>query len=531
MKRMLISWFSGILCLALISAFFPPVPVTAEAAQALAGGTFTVNSEADTIASDNFLTLREAMSVATGVLTGPFTAAERSLLAGCTFNASGFITSGCGAGGDSIIFAPTLKRIALTSGIRLPFMNKDGVSIDGTVTSGKVVIDAAGGVDYGFNVAANNVTLKDLAIINISGFGATVSLGNGNWKNLRVFNDYLGIVPGASSCSDPAIVARPFFTAIIFSGSGSAGPGNGTAYFYNNVIGCSQNDGIAISNASYVYVGQTPAGVTSGNWVGVTTSGANIGNGGSGISICCSTATTGNLILSNRVGYNSHDGILVQAVSGNTLSYNDVFHNGGAGIRILDSDHTAINNNSSHENNSSGIWLTQSNATPLVTFANSINGGSYYSNLAAGITEGEGANNNSWQGISTYNNFGLGVDKFDNGVPNPPPLTLTGTIPIIGGVQVNGHLGGTIFALTDYHIELYLVAPDPTGLGEGKVYLGYTDVFWNAQGNYDWSIPTTTTPGCYTAILTIIDAVHFLSSEFSFNLGTRCLFTYLPVIQ
>ena len=523
-------WFTGLICFLLIEARFPARWEVTAAQPLAAGGTLLVNTASDTITSDSFLSLREAMSIAAGALTGPFTLAERTQMTGCTFNSSGMITGGCGAGGDSILFAPNLTQIVLTA--RLPNIIKDGVTVNGAVSAGTMIINANAAVDYGFNVIANNVALFNLTVINISGFGAAIGLGNGSWKGLQVYNNYLGVLPRSTSCSDAAITARPYFTVILFGGSGSAGTGNGTAYIYNNVIGCSQNDAVALSNSAYVYVGQTPLGTAAGNWIGVSRGGANIGNAGAGVTICCSTASTGNQISSNHIGYNALDGINLDLVAGTAINDNDIFHNTGTGIHILDTSLTTLSNNLSHDNDSSGIVLNQASPTPLLTFGNLISGGAYYNNGAAGISEGNGADQNTWTQISTYGNAGLGIDKFDNGLPDLPPLALTGTTPAVHGVLVNGTLSGTIFLLTTYHIELYLVAPDPTGKGEGYRFLGSTNLYWNSGNNYTWSIPNPAGLGCYTATLTVSDFSNVsTSSEFSSNLGTKCNLTYLPAIH
>lgn len=55
-------------------------------------------------------------------------------MTGCTFNAGGMITGGCGAGGDTILFAPSLTEIVLND--NLPQIAKDGVTINGAVSTG-----------------------------------------------------------------------------------------------------------------------------------------------------------------------------------------------------------------------------------------------------------------------------------------------------------------------------------------------------------------------------------------------------------
>ena len=116
------------------------------------------------------------------------------------------------------------------------------------------------------------------------------------------------------------------------------------------MIGCSQNDGIDVWNASYVYIGQDSAGTIRPNYIGVTRSGANIGNLGDGIILCCSITNRGNVIAGNKIGYNAWNGIIVNSVSETTVSNNEVHHNGGAGIRVHDASRNTLVNNLSHHN-------------------------------------------------------------------------------------------------------------------------------------------------------------------------------------
>ena len=392
----------------LISGLLPIQKAVASGSRQLllAGGSLVVNDYTDADARDGFLSLRESMSVANGA-TGPYSPQERSQMTGCTFNASGEITGGCGAGGDTILFAPSLTEIVLTS--NLPKISKDGVTINGTVSTGTIIINANAVVEYGFRVNANQVTLTNLTVINTSFFGNAIRLDNGLWMGLKIYNNYLGVLPGSTSCSSAAgIISRPYFTVLILGGAGIADPGFGTAYIDNNVIGCARNDGIGIQEAPYVYIGQYLAGGSAGNWIGVSLGGADIGNNGRGISVCCTTDSTGNQIIGNHIGYNALEGIQLTRVSGATVSNNDIFNNVGAGIHLLNTSFVTLTNNTSHGNGSSGIWLDQSVSTPLVTHDNHIIGGAYHHNGAAGISESSYAGANTWSQISTYANLGPG---------------------------------------------------------------------------------------------------------------------------
>ena len=489
----------------------------------------TVNTEADGDIADNQLSLREALEIVGGASSRAFTTQERSQTSGCSFSAGGILTGGCTNGNALIAFAPGLVKITLAT--RLPIINQPGIILDGAVSAGRLVLNSAGLVDWGLNIAADNAIARNLTIINIAGFGAAVSLGNGNWKGLQLYNNYLGIIPGAASCSDPAIVARPYFLVAIFAGSGSAGAGNGTAYISNNVFGCTQNDGVSISNAPYVYVGQASDGSIAGNWIGITPTGNNIGFGsgvtGAGVSLCCTLATQGSVVTSNHIGYNAQ-GVLLNLVSTNSILKNEISYNRQAGIYLIDSNTIAISGNRIHHNDSSGIWFDQSAPAPLKTYANTSLDDVLYQNGAAGITEGNGASQNTWSRVSTYANFGLGIDKGDNGAPNPPLLALSELATSPSGIQVNGVLTGPMVSATTYHIELYRVQSDSSGYGEGAGYIGSYDAS-TATGAY-WSLAVPG-PGCYTATLTVINSSGKSSSEFSANLGTRCHWLALPLTR
>ncbi len=489
----------------------------AEGAQAAPqSGTFTVNTADDSYTQgDGVISLREAMAVANGSLTGPFNYAERTQLAGCAFNASGYITAYCGGGNDSIQFTPVLTEVHLTSRLPAIVSVASGLTINGAVNSGDIIINGQNQADYGFNVGADNVTIKNVAVVNINGFGAAVGMGNGSWKGLQVTNSYLGVFPNSASCSDPRIVADPYFTVILFGGSGTSGAGDGTAYFSDDVIGCSRNDGIAISNAPYVYVGQDKNGAAGRHWIGATRSGGAIGNGATGVNACCSSSVQGNQLLSNTNAYNSREGVFLEYAGPQLLSGNEIHHNGLAGVHVYSTTQTTLVNNVIHDNDGSGVWFDQG-----ASIQNHLTGGAIYHNGAAGITEGNGAYNNTWRFMSTYDNFGLGIDKGDNGVPDPPPLSIDSALRSNGVVTVSGRYLGKVFLQVFYNIDLYRLALDPTGYGEGRTYVGSALVQWNMGSDYSWHIADPAgTRGCYTAVVTVVDAlggsVYNTSSEYS----------------
>lgn len=515
-------------CLLLAGTSIPGQRPAASLRASVAGGVFVVNDATDADTRDSALSLREAMNVAAGA-TGPFTPQERSQLGGCAFNAIGEITGGCGAGGDTITFSPPLTQIILSS--NLPQIIKDGVTINGAVSAGTIIINANAAVNFGFRVNANQVTLTNLTIVNTSGTGNPIRLENNLWMGLQIYNSYIGVLPESTSCDGASgITSRPYVAVLLLGGSGMAGAGLGTAYIDNNVIGCAVNDGISNQEAPYVYVGRNVAGGSAGNWIGVSRRGSNIGNNGKGIAVCCGSTTTGFQAQGNHIAFNRLHGVEVQGPLDGALTDNDVFANGGAGIRLIDSRAIMLTNNLAHENGSSGIWLHQTSSTPGQTRDNKIVGGAYFRNGAAGISEHANADANTWSQISTYANLGLGIDKQDNGTPDLPQLTLNSITSVAQGAQVSGTVTSVILIGNIYRVELYRIDPDPSGKGEGRSYVGSADVAWNFAGNFGWTILDPSGPGCYTATLTESSLISGVSSEFSPNLGTRCAAAHLPFV-
>jgi hypothetical protein len=350
---------------------------------------------------------------------------------------------------------------------------------------------------------------------------------------MQVYNNYLGVFPDTIECSDYNITSRiPIIIAA--TGSGTAGAGDGSAYIDNNVIGCALHDGIDLQLAPYVYIGQNISGGSIGNWIGVSRAGRDYSNMGNGIGLCCTPDTTGNQITNNHIAFNDLNGIITESVTNSTINNNDVYMNNLAGIMISDTTLTILNNNHSHDNGIFGIWLVQQISSPLNTTGTRITGGAYYHNGNAGIGEGGGAGYNTWSQISTYDNTGLGIDTNSNLTPDLPPITLTGTTPAAHGVLVHGTLDvPLVLFFSSYHIELYLVSPDPSGAGEGYQYIGATDVVWNLASDYTWSIPNPLGAGCYTATLTVTDTLNpadTYSSEFATNLGTKCFLGFIPTV-
>ena len=522
-------WLSGFLCILVFMALFP-IPAAQASPRAVPGmAGFQVNTNADNTEFDAYLTLREAMMAANGNFKAAYSPAEQLLMSGCTFSPAGVVTGGCGVGGDYITFTAVVTTILpLTA---LPEIVKDGVQIYGT--AGKTMIDMKSCADSdGFLISANGVYLYNLIIINNGGgnFQPLIMLKPG-FKGLRVVGNYVGVTPTTTSCSDPLFNARPSWGVYINVGTGTAAAGDATAYIYENVIGCSENDGVTMDDASYVVVGQDTTGKVRPNYVGITPKGDNIGNFRWGIGLYHDW-NHGNVVTGNEVAYNADNGIQLIYAIGAVISKNNTHHNGGSGIEVTDSSSNTLANNQAHHNGASGILLYY--LTPSYTFNNTISGGTYYHNTAAGIAQKDGGTNNRWWQVSTYENGGLGIDLGNNGSVDAPPISVSGITPQPQGVLVNGTFTGTAGVMYNYTIELYRSTRDASGYGEGKAYIGSVTYQKIGSGPFNWSIPDPLGAVCYTATITRADPTNpalTTPSEFSATLGTMCNLGFMPLVR
>ena len=139
-------------------------------------------------------------------------------------------------------------------------------------------------------------------------------------------------------------------------------------------------------------------------------------------------------------------------------------------------------------------------------------------NAGDGIRVNTGAEVNFWNRLSVYNNGGLGIDKQANidgtHIPNPPTATIK-SVNRATGVVTGTATGSVLFILTS--VQLYRLALDPSGYGEGAQYVG-SDVT-DSDGN--WSITDTNAVlrqvGCYTVLVDVAVLVPLGTSEFGRN--------------
>jgi hypothetical protein len=336
----------------------------------------------------------------------------------------------------------------------------DGVEITDSGTSGNVVAGNLIGTDVtgtvGFGNEGDGVAIQGGATNNTVG-GSTAASRN--------------IISGNSG--DGVALIGPGTSGNVVAGNFIGTNVNGTAALAN--VG----DGVAIQD-----------GATS-NTVGGTTAGArNVisGNSGDGVALI-GPGTSGNVVAGNFIGINAAG----TAALGNV----------GDGVSIQGG---AFGNT---------IGGTAAGAGNLIAF-----------NANGVVVIGIGSVGNSILGNSIFANDGLGIDLGRDGVTLNDSVGHSGPndfqdFPILTLVTASGS-SRTVFGYlrgrpnTHYRIEFFgNSAFDPSGFGEGQVFLGFVEVTTDASGLATFSFTYTADPAAPALTSTATDLSTGDTSEFS----------------
>jgi hypothetical protein len=219
---------------------------------------------------------------------------------------------------------------------------------------------------------------------------------------------------------------------------------------------------------------------------------------------------------------NSHDNRVIHWFAGANL----IFYNTGPGVFIDGGSHdNFIGDNTIGWNTGNGIQLSGVNTTGNVISRTliAVNG-------LDGINERNNAGGNSWSEVAIIGNGGLGIDLFggNDSTNNPDePLPVVDSAVVSGpNIVVQGQVAPPA-PLTNGTVELYNVAVDASGYGEGSHYIGTATV--NVFGHWTLIYPGASV-GCYTGFETthsIIISIPPNSGEF----GPSSCRTLLPVIR
>ena len=399
----------------------------------------------------------------------------------------------------------------------------DSVIIDGTSQPGFVgipIIEIDGSsvgasldpTFIGLNVTAGGSIIKGLVVNNFAFAGISLSLGD----NSIVAGNYIGTEPDGATSAPNGDGIR-----ICQSSNNLIG---GSNISERNVISGNADDGIDLCQAA-----TSTRNVIRGNFIGVKANGSSgLGNGDDGIEIVDTTFTTvgganteARNIISGNVGHgvritgSGTDDNLVQGnYIGTNASGSTFIGNGGYGVAI---------EAGAAGNTVGGFALSAAVARQELSFGNRIAG-----NGSGGIMVTGNSTRNDVYYNELFSNTGLGIDLGNDGVTendsgdgDPGPNTLL-NFPVLTGAVGSSNLVAVTWSYNSQPSSTYLLdfytssACDPSGNGEGEVYLGSltiaTDSSGNAGGTVGLSTPQVTAGTVVTATAT--DASNNVS-EFS----------------
>ena len=443
-------------------------------------------------------------------------------------SAAGASTSGLViTGGGTIVKGLVIQRFG-DHGVVLQGSGGNQIDCDfiGTNSTGEL---AGFGNDIGvmINNSPNNIVSRSV----VAGNGTYgVYIGGANAAGNQVRGSYVGTNKSGSSAlanGSEGILVQGAANAIV-GGASSA---------LRNVISGNSGHGVLISGAS----GGTKV---QGNYIGTNAAGtSSLPNAASGVvvagvanvTIGGNAADTGNVISGNsdwgvRLQGGASGVTIERNIVGRSANSASIIANGNAGIMLDQAPNNTIgsngNGNTISGNQQEGIYIYGTASTGNVIQSNSVTNNGFFGvrigyapgNLIGGTTGGteNSISNNAADGIyveggtatgnrllrnSIFNNGGLGIDLGDDGVtPNDPGDSDTGpnnlqNFPGLTGAISGGGLtvvAGTLNSKpnTTYRLEFFfndVGTCDPSGHGEGRYFLGSTDVATNGAGNASFS--------------------------------------------
>jgi hypothetical protein len=409
--------------------------------------TIIVNSFADNNTRDGVLTLREAIMLATGLLSyADLTPAEQAQVSGGT-GGPGFadtilfdpglfsVVSGPAVAADAdnsaandLFLRAAVAPSAITITSALPALSTGNDTING---NGNVLVQGSSGI-AGLTIQSDNNTVRGLrirgfanGIVIASGSGNTIGGTAGTARNVIGGNTSAGLVVRSSGNTiqgnylglSPTGDADPNDSGIQLSGGAS-----------NNLIGGTS------SGAGNVISGNTGDGVTFNSTVSPRSPNQLIGN-------IIGLDPTGTTARPNQVGVTVARGAAGNVIGGTDLGAgNRIGRNTGAGIVLGDATTVlgniigaSANGVNALPNGAQGILVTSSNSVIGGTETRAGNIIAYNTGDGIAVTGGESVNQNTFRTNQIYQNGGIGTGPASqHGITvglgtqhdvNPPQLT------------------------------------------------------------------------------------------------------------
>jgi len=402
--------------------------------------------------------------------------------------------------GSNPVIAGNVIGTDLSGTIAIP--NSVGVTAQAGVLPGPVVV--------GTLSAGNTIAFNTQQGVVISGTGALVlnnRIESNGAPGVYVTNAATEVDIGGPVVGQGNLISLNGGDGVLIDG------GSANVRLYGNTIGLdatrsadrgNSGNGVSATNATAVTIGG--AGEGRRNFIA--------GNGANGVAISAGFdhSVENNLIGTDGAGAaaiaNAFDGIVTSSTDGLVVTYNVISGNGDNGVEVsANADGTTITNNligvgadfgPAIPNGADGVSirdgaLNTTIGTPALPNTIAHNNG-------AGIAAEAGALlNNVWAANSIHDNGGLGIDLAagaanDGVTPNDASDADAGpnallNFPLITSVTsdvVSSTILGTIHTSPNTAITLHFYrtpAADPSGHGEGNVYIGALNTNTDAAGN------------------------------------------------
>jgi CSLREA domain-containing protein len=400
----------------------------------------------------------------------------------------------------------------------------DGIRISGTGTNdatssaSNTIIGNRIGINAAGNAALPNgvsgIRLVDGAYLN------TIGGPDANDRNIISGNQVGGIQINNSNGNN---VLGNFIGVTLTGTEELNNAGTAIAIFNGeeNNIGCTSFCGVRkgnriSANTSGIYIDGGTRNLIAANEIGFAPGGLlgiDLGSGNSGIFIRNGASRTvvgsvSNPAWANIIAYNKLNGVSVDGsnTTTNTIGINTIFGNALQGISLTGG--------------------TRANIIKGTTIVSNGLGGSTQN--YDGISQEAGTTGNRWSEVSINNNGGLGIDiladDIQSNVVTNPGVTFT-EVKLDGpNISFKGHVANITFTGVR-EVEVYEVALDASGFGEGARYVG-TDTL-DASGNFELSVAGTSVK-CYTAFVTYYPSVS--GDDYSTEFSRSSCAVHMPII-
>jgi parallel beta-helix repeat protein len=381
------------------------------------------------------------------------------------------------------------------------------------VVAGNVI---SGNTNEGVRIAdagtTGNVVRANYVGTTAAGNGA---IGNG-FGGITIYAGATGNLVGGTTAADRNVISGNGTVGLAFGDSGTA---DNSAY--GNFIGTDATGTGSVPNG---FAGVSFTTGASGNRLGDVQPGSGnliSGNGGHGVFVA-DAGTTGNIIRGNLIGTsatgapalaNAYSGVAIYSgahgnviggaagarnvISGNT-NYGIVIAGAGSDSNLVQGNTVGLNavGNGAVPNGWQGVAIYDSAAL------NQIGGvGLGESNLIAGnALDGialfdASTRRNAFRANSIHDNGGAGIALYDGSNDAQPAPVLSSAV-LGTSTAISGSLAAAASTLD--RLEFFSSAlADPSGFGEGSVYLGALNVTTNGAGNapFTWNAAPTPRPG------------------------------------